>query len=1687
MDIIDKVFAKLNKEEIPGDLRARILNIPQQKKKMGFDWSKLRIYSLRLGMPLLVFALIAGTVFYQNFKLANYAAAFELEATDKDSAGVAPQSKFVLKSSKNISERDVKKIVKFEPELKFDVKSLGDNRYELIPTEVLAKNQIYRINIEQGPGDREYAWAYQVKAPFAVLSSIPGNKGNNVPANTGIEITFNRESLVQPEKFFQIDPKVEGSFEQYGRTLIFKPAKPLEVGRVYTVTVKKGLGAKDSNDTLPEDHSFKFQVGEGELTTNYSWSLAQDNYQFLPDTNPLFRAYTNSGTSWDLNAKVYDFKNGEDFVKNYVESHDWDFDWSDFSRKQFRENVSKNLRQISESDIEVKKINNSDFIELPNKLNSGYYLVVLENKVGNDSYYDFAWLQVTPLAHYSAFSYEKSVVWLYDFTKKQPIENAEVSLVDGSKLAETNKEGLTEFNTPDVIRDEKSTAPYNYTMNYNKPTYFRIEKKGYLPYYFPFKDQTMYYWGASGVRQSDPYWKSLNFDRPAYLPDDNVNFWGVLKARKGNVSGEKLSVGIYQNDYKYFYGYNSETEDEQRPIVSAEVKLSGNSTYEGSLSYKGLNPGYYMMSVKLGDKQVDQVYFQVLSYSKPVYRMSVEADRNSVFSGEKVNFKVKASYYDGSPVKNLAMTYNISGSAASSDFKLNENGEGNFAVTFTAGNDGHSPQYEGVSVQAKRSEEAEMSMYTGVRIFAARTHLEVMQNVKRDGTGIFTAKVNKVDMTKAQDSEYSDFLGDAVTNHVVEAEITKITQEQIKTGEYYDYISKTTQPTYTYSEKKEVIEKVSGKTNGKGEWVLERKFDDDKANYTLKFTTKDEQGKVARAESWYFRGGYYGDPVPGVAMNKIRANGQEFSATVGQGEKYLLEVTDGENTAREVNKTMFLSYQSSITDSKIVEGSKLEENFDKQDKPALSHIAVNISKYGFEPTQPVLVSYNLDEAKLKVELKAEREHYKPGEEVKIDVKVRDHKDNGVKTEVNLSAVDQAIFDYFGDGDIEDKVVYDLYRHIIVEPAMDYVRFDQNYLNRSADGKGGGGPDTPRVDMKDSALFKTVQTDGSGQATLSFKLPDNLTEWRIAAIAYDFDDLRAGGGKTKVVSRLPLGIDSTLNETYLENDQPVLRLRLHGSEFDSKKKTEIKVLNTELGINVTEQISGSEAQIQLPALKRGIYNLDIQAKQGESFDHLIEKVVVLKTYFERPENKQYTVKEGLSGIEGAERGLTKLIVSDQGAGKYVPELSYQSYLSGTRADQVAASHFARKTLHEQFGLGDDPKDLDLAIFRQSNGYALMSYGSTEHELSAQITALYPDLFYSKQLSPYFYQSLTDPKSDLHMISQSIFALAYMNEPVLIKAQLLSGDPMLSIEDRTYLALAMAKLGDKEGARVIFRQLSNELKKQEDQAWYDKTAEQTRKIKITSLVGVLASELNEHNDLQKIWNYLLKNFPQKENNYLEKSLLVKAALENNKSKDAKFSYEIGKEKKEVVLRNGQQWSLELMPDDLKQFKIRKVNGDLALFSLYEAPSEPADNTGNLKLSRQYLVNDKATTSFKDGDIIKVKMTVDLDQTLKGNTYQVTDFMPAGLKPVTSSWYPDLMHSYGYGDFCANRTWYPDQISGNKVTFSISSFEGCNGNQVTIQYYARVVSPGTFRADPALISADADRTVRSISNGATIQIAK
>ena len=164
-----------------------------------------------------------------------------------------------------------------------------------------------------------------------------------------------------------------------------------------------------------------------------------------------------------------------------------------------------------------------------------------------------------------------------------------------------------------------------------------------------------------------------------------------------------------------------------------------------------------------------------------------------------------------------------------------------------------------------------------------------------------------------------------------------------------------------------------------------------------------------------------------------------------------------------------------------------------------------------------------------------RKDYRPGEDVDADVFVKGHDGKPGRGEVTFYAVDEGVLMLTSYQTPDPLPAFSASRklavfaiesredlaHIIPMKNGEHIRpLGYEYLNPTGGDKGadgGGGGDGTRLDFKTTAFFDAGKvTDQEGHVRYHFKLPDNLTTFRLMAIVAGADD-RFGAGEATIVT------------------------------------------------------------------------------------------------------------------------------------------------------------------------------------------------------------------------------------------------------------------------------------------------------------------------------------------------------------------------------------------------------------------------------------------------------------------------------------------------------------------------------------------------------------------------------------------
>ena len=1771
--------------------------VPQEFKKPAFNISptlKNSYQSVRQHPQLkyiagVVLVIIASFVLYKTFRHEKVAISeFTLTASAADAAGINPDSTFTLKSTADLDESVVEKYLSVEPKVEIKVNKTGTNTFEIKPKEKLPENKVFAVKIDAGPiADKTFSWAYQVKAPFQVIGTLPRDESTSVPLNSGIEVTLNREGLKNTEGSFEISPNIQGRLEVHRNILIFVPTQELQQQTVYTVTLKKGLKVDGSDDTLADDTTFKFETGNKSYGYTGSFSFNKVFWEFKPDTEPAFEAYSYNLTS-ALQGKAYRFDNLNDFINAYKGSLNPDNGWSQFNR--YKPYQAPDNKKFFEGPVSIEDQLGVRFVRIPQKLNEGYYLfdVTVEGR------HEQVWFQITPLSNYAAISGTKSLVWIRTLEGGQPITGANISF-DGKSIGKTNSDGVAQFDTPDDLIRKTSDYAYHYSA---EPAYFYTVSVNGKELAIPIESR---YGGFSRINPPDQWWSYMSVDKTIYQPNDTLRFWGLVKQRGGSeVKGEEIVMQLTEPVW-------GSSPSDLTMYASTKAKISDFNSVTGEMSFSGLRPGMYQLSVRRGDEIIISQSISVETYIKPAYKLIITPKKNAVFAGETISFDVKGEFFDGTPVSNLQVKYqSYQNGQNEGQVKLNSEGQGSFSIKTNYTESSWWPQYMGVTVMPAVSEEGEIAESASVLVFGPQMSLQSGQSISNQSTK-FKLKLQNITLEKIEKGQpfwvSENYLGGPVGGYPISVEVIQITHRATETGKGYDIINKVTYPIYTYSREEKSIRKADLVTDGNGEASFEQALEKEKT-YKIIFTARDRNGRLVKKENYAYGGSissfsYY--DTSGITLKNLQEDKNDYKL----GDRISLQVQDNSGNAMTPGNRNFLFFQvvNGISSYQISDSPDYNDTFQDKHIPNVSVVGVWFSGNRFHDSWPVNISFNSDQRRLNINVRKDKDRYKPGEEVKLSIEVKDQDERPKQADVNVAGLDEAVFTLNPEEkDITNDLYRDLYVSLITRSSHltplesgaeqggcflpgtqiltsvgnkniedikagdyiltkekddsdqlikaevkrttthlangyliinDYLKVTENHrlfvngewikagsiekgdtlLNSKGQSvlvklvekkdewvrvhnfevddqhtyfagglyvhneeKGGG---ESRGDFKDIAIYKTVTTGSDGKADVSFKVPDNITSWRITTQAIS-KDWYAGKNIDFVPVGLPFFVETALNTTYLAGDSPTMRVRVFGTA-NIPDSIQYKIESGTLPFKAIDRNAGKVAEFNLGQLTPGKHKITISANGGGFKDSITRDVWVLNSYFTKNSSQYYDLSSSLDNVQGNTKGFTELLFTSQERGKlYSPLISYL-WRGGIRIDQIGSRYMADVLLNKFFEEDREFNSIELRQYQtQSGGIALLPYSSDDLALSAQFADLIKgeNVDISREgLKDYFYQSLNDRKADLSRVVQALYGLAALDEPVLVTLQNIKKDKSLTLIDKAYISLALDTIGAKEEARTYYREnFKPKLVNKKPYSYIDELKSKDDNIVITALLANLAGSLREP-EADGLATYARENPPKETLVNFPLLGYIKKSLPQLKGGDVSFTYKTNQKNETKTLKKNEVFKLELNADELKTLRFENINGSIGLVSFFNREASPDEITkdDSLGITRKYYVNGRLTNEFNDGDLVKIELASSFGGRALPGLYQVTDYLPSGLRAVTRYNVTPIQTGQ-----CIS---FASMVEDQKITFL--DWNPKSTYCPSIFYYARVVTKGSYNAEPALIQSTKNLDSLNISAPAQINI--
>jgi hypothetical protein len=1574
--------------------------------------------------------------------------------------GVDVASQFILTTPEAFPLTELTASLYIEGQPMPEIAPRGAKEFIIMPAAVFAPNSLYIFRLKR-EGKADITWAFQTAKKFQITASYPHNEATNVPKNSGIEITFSSEGYTPIGSYFSISPPVEGKFEYHKNTAVFVPAA-LDYKTVYTVTLKAGVKLRETGEELPADYIFAFETeaAPGYESPQYpEYVYFYNRYVELPSIeapNVSFRiSHSPNAPLPDTRINVYKFASSAqalEAIKKITAAPGW-------ARYAREEHVisTYGLNKIMSFDAKDYYTGDRNSLSLPDQLPQGFYL--LDAALGNSR--DQMIVQINDLPVQVIADNGQAIVWVNDISTGKASAGAKVHDVQENKTYRTDKNGVAVIGRPLAADMEQLviTATDGKTCIWLYPTYY-----------------SYYYYGGYGYgagSADEAYWTALQLDRTLFKRDDSVFFFGFVQDRKNTEIIENVTAVLTQG-----YGYGSYG---ARDILQKQTVPLINGSYSDEMKLPNLATGSYNLSVYHGDIFLGSTYFTVRDYEKPPYKIDVSTDKKAVFAGETVTFTAKAGFFEGTPVADLDVSYRLSGYRLITDgngqSKTDLNGEAAISQMIRPQEDAQGEIWLSYTVEATLPEIGMTTKYASARAFINDIYV-YPQATRSGGNATLTVDVNSITLERINNGtakHYLDYLDAPVGGKAIAAEVYRVYYEKVEYGRYYDYIEKKTVPRYRYNYKEEVIASFEMVTDGSGK--AEKNFtvpDRINESYYAAITCIDGNGR--KISHTVYIGPDYSAYWYNANSNDVYLDGAKESYDIG--EQVNLTLKRGNATVTKGN-FLYVNMQCGIQGYQAGNNS-YSYKFSQADIPNVIVYAYYFNGLNYQSGYGMRANLRFDFAQNDLTLTAltDKESYKPGDMCSLTVSAKDKNGKPKEANVNISVVDEALFalsDYSVDtltglySTLGSGLRFAAATHSAYMPSADMDSADPEAPTASLPMTDGGDGDDGtylREVFKDTAFFSTVRTNARGEAVYSFKLPDNITSWRLTVSGIS-NDLYAGNSVQNIPVTSPLFLNYALNDEFLLGDVPVLGVNVYGASLSGVETVVYEVWDENSPATKFSASGAAFERVNIPLWEMknaGANALIIKATVSNGMsDALKHQYQVLKSHREIDSAVYYDVTAATLFSTG-KNGLTNITFTDRSRGAFLYQLLDLRYVYGDRIEKLLARREANRILEEYFPdltLYNGKDSFDIQQYQRSDGgIAILPHAGSDLETTVKLLPYIKDSVNINSLKNYFYNIYEDENADNKMCA--LYGLAVLYEPVLLDLDnyaLLDG---LSLQETAYIALAYCALGESESASALYDSRIKPALEQITPYYRVNTGVDSDDIlAATSVVNMLATKLAKP-EKEGLYQYCLKNYTEDILINIEKLSHIEHEIAQRTEVSGSITYTLFGEKYTREFKNGGSYTLKIPAQNISAFKLLEVTGDVGAVSVFKKPlteSGGIDNDVTVR-RRYYRANEYHNSSytFAQGDLVRVQLWIDYSAKDIDGAYCVTDYLPSGLEYVSGSAKIGGAASFGYGyyRYCT--------VEGQKIMFY--DYNNRFNRGYLYYYYARVISPGVFKAEGPLV---------------------
>jgi len=1631
--------------------------------------------------------------------------------------GVDPVSSFFLRTP---AEYDTGfPVISIDGQHQPTVTREDSNTFTVTPQIPLSPNSIYIFRLSRD-GEDDITWTFQTTTRLEILSTSPRNQATNVPARTGIEISFSFDDVPNIDNHFAIFPHVEGSFTQRGNTAIFMPESPLLRGQIYTVTIRAGLHFPDTSLAISTDHVFSFETSP---ETDLSISRDLPSRVRFSNTHVQFPSFAAPSVAFWLS---YNRNEGRPSVEMSVYRIDDNSraitainrltsipNWSQLNHADRITDTSELTRVYHAIHIDNREDSRGrrETFSLSETLPPGFYIL---EAVTDDSI-DQVIVQITDLAVQIIADNNKALVWANDMTTGAPAVGAQVFDPITRITHTANDYGIT------VV--ERMLSPNEYlvitaegmgNIVFIRPSEYQTFHSRWDDWSFSHDDWDDWGWSPwiSSRSANSHYWAVLQLDRTLFQRSDTVSIWGFIQNRTLNENITYVTAVLTERP-RWDLPERDTLHTQNIPVIDG--------SYVGEIRLPNLDQGFYEIAIFHGDIAVSSMFFEVRDYVTPPYRLSVTASANAVFAGEDVQFIVSTEFFEGTPVPNLDISYRFSGGGLRlpSRDEAQTNIDGVFRIL--ANLSANDPSVQGerrmtFSADATLPEIGETHQSVGVRVFV--NDIDVRARASRTGrSATLSVDVHDIDLSRINDGtaeSWRDFLGEPKEGQTISVEIIETTWVATRDGERYDHITRQVVPRYRHDRHERSIERFEITTALDGNAEINFQVPDrERASYRARLTTIDGNGRtithyifIGRDFSRFFSDAERDTPFLYGVNTEGYDIGDEVELTIMRG---IEPVTQGD--------FLFVVVQDGIM-SYHVGSNTLRFNFDQRHAPNAQVFAYHFNGHTYhtdgQMTQRLL--FNPTSRNINIDISMTQNAYRPGDESTFTITTTDMYGNPKSAIVNISLVDEALFalmDYTVDtlamlyANVSDRLRFSMATHRTFVSDGIYEWLDAEveweaefaYLPeggsamaraRAIDGEDG----RIRERFEDTAFFASVRTNERGEATLTVPLPDNITSWRVTASAVS-DDLHAGNSVQNLRVTQPMFLHYSLGRTFLVGDFPYIGVNAYGSDLSGGEQVLFEVWHENAPTDIRSATGEAFERINIPLWEmeeEGFDSIVIRATVGNFSDsvrhsyqvrsshHLVDTAI----FYEVTADTVFDVNPG---------GLTNITFTDLGRGQFLNDLvslRRELWRSGARIEGLIARREIFGLMQTHFPdtpFFGEPGNFDTSEYQtETGGIAVLPYAEADVKTTVLLIPFISDDVNLIALREYLRDVYNNSAVD-HDRMIALYGLALLGEPVLLDLQNYAMLQNLSVRSSAYVALGLAAIGELQAARELYnRNIAPHI--QQLGAYYrvNVGASSAEILDATTIVSILAAKLGMPESIG-LYNYSVRyrfDAPSRFEDdalhlVIERLLFIYYEIDNHTDVDAGITYSLFGETVTRELGRGRQFTLRIPAEHMEEFNLISTTGEVGAVSIVRMPLDDIETVRNdMTVRREFFRagTNISSDTFEQGELVRVQITIEHSERDLSGSFEITDFLPAGLVHVANSARSnDTEQTEG--------RWVRAIVEGQRITFF--AFNNRFDQTNVYYYYARIISPGTFMAEGTFVQSRGAREFMVVGEDMIITI--